>query len=108
MGSFAQMLIDKAVGENTRVERRGFAARMIMGHLPLSQIVAYSLLDQDTVEELAFELGVIPPDNWLPPWPHTNEAGKARAATPGASLCHGWTRLCVRQHTISVSRSREI
>ena len=42
---------------------RETARRMIMGHLPLSQIVAYSSLDQDTVEELADELGVtLPPD----------------------------------------------
>ncbi len=72
-----------------RGKRRGArenARRMIIScRLPLSQIVEYTLLDQDIVEELAFELGVIPPDNWLPPWPHPNEAGKARAATPGAS-----------------------
>ena len=59
------MLIDKAVGEITRAERRGFASRLIMKHLPLSQIVEYTFLDQDTVEELALDLGVVLPDTDL-------------------------------------------
>ena len=68
MGSFAQVLITEAKrearDETSREERRGFATRLIMGgHLSLSQIAACSLLDQDTVEELADEMGVtLPPD----------------------------------------------
>ena len=72
-----------------RGKRRGArenARRMIIScRLPLSQIVEYTLLDQDTVEELAFAMGVILPDNWIPPWPHPNEACQAQGVTPGAS-----------------------
>lgn len=61
MGSLAQVLIIE--------DRLDAARRMIIGgRLPLSQIAAYLLLDQDTIEELAVEMGVILPDTPVPPW----------------------------------------
>ncbi len=58
-----QAIERRGVRRGAQEHARETARRMIMGHLPLSQIVAFSLLDQDTVEELADEMGVtLPPD----------------------------------------------
>ena len=70
-----------------RGKRRGArenARRMIIScRLPLSQIVEYTFLDQDTVEELAFEMGVVLPDT---DFRHLvrNSASQTRADEPAS------------------------
>ena len=63
---------------------RAIAKRMIIScRLPLSQIVEYTLLDQDIVEELAFEMGVVLPDT---DFRHLvrNSASQTRADEPAS------------------------
>ena len=69
MGSFAQMLIYEY--------RRDTATSMLLDRFTIAAVARYSRLPVETVQELAFELGVIPPDTPLGP-----QFGK-----PSASRC---------------------